>query len=63
MNKYYIEKNELNDIEFDENDVAQCVTRYEYVVHDAVTRRPLVRFDYDWQAINYCKEKDDEGRY
>lgn len=63
MSKFYIERNELSDIEFDENDIAQDVTTYEYVVWNRATGRPQARFDYECQAIAYCRENDEEGVY
>lgn len=62
-NKYIIECVEYSDIEYDENDIAQDVSRYQYWVYDAKTKKPLRWFNHDWEAINYCKENDREGSY
>lgn len=54
MEKFEIECNRLNDIEFDENDIAQFVEKLEYVVLEY--GKPIARFDYYWQAKKFCEE-------
>lgn len=59
MKKYTIEAICKNDIEFNEDGVADVVTSYEYNVNDAATGRPLMRFDYYIQAVTYCRNNDE----
>lgn len=61
MKKFYIERVEYYDVEIDDNDVAHDVLLSEYWIYDARTQEPITRFNYDWQALKYCRENDIEN--
>lgn len=64
MNKYIIKEAEVEENVYDEDSVVVGADTYiKHVVYDRATDTPITQFNYEYDAIEWCKKNDPDGVY